>query len=573
MIRLRSALARTRGDDGAALATVLGLSLVMLVLIAIGASITVSGIRKSSTDTAWNGALAAAYAGVDEYKSRLADDPDYIKYGNPAAPFTVASGSASTVSLPTASLNPAFGVTAGGTWASVPGAGNRSQFRYEVDNTTYARTGVLRLRSTGKVGDVTRSIVANVKQQGFIDFVYYTDYEVIDPQWDTDCDPGYEWAGDRGSGCESILFTDDDVLDGPVHSNDTMRVCRSQFLQAVTTLKPTAPYYDNNGCGSATFGDGITGGVSVQMPTTNAAMREEAVCTYTGPTQIVFNAGGTMTVVSPWTRNTLARGGASCGAVGTGTGQLGNPGGATVAVPDHDLIFVQDVPPRSDTTNPNRPNGTSSTVTPPTNVTCTTGSSGGWRLTSGSATVRYPLSSESEAEYSSSTTPAYDCDRGDVFVRGAMNGALTIAATTIYVTGDIAYQNTSSNVLGLVGQSAVWVWNPMNGSSPMNPNGTGNRRIDAAIISVAHSFQVQNHDRGGRRGILTVNGSIAQKFRGVVGTGSGSSTSNGYEKKYVYDQRFISMAPPKFLSPIATVFRVSQYSTVATAFNPDGSPR
>ena len=40
-------------------------------------------------------------------------------------------------------------------------------------------------------------------------------------------------------------------------------------------------------------------------------------------------------------------------------------------------------------------------------------------------------------------------------------------------------------------------------------------RIDAAILSLAHSFTVDNHDCGSQLGSLTVNGAIAQKYRGA----------------------------------------------------------
>ena len=98
---------------------------------------------------------------------------------------------------------------------------------------------------------------------------------------------------------------------------------------------------------------------------------------------------------------------------------------------------------------------------------------------------------------------------------------MTIASENyIYVTGDIAYQNANTDILGLVATNAVWVWNPMNSSnSPIFS--AKNRRIDAAILSVAHTFQVQNYSVGGNRGTLTINGAIAQKFRGPVGLTGG----------------------------------------------------
>ncbi|WP_207552338.1 hypothetical protein, partial [Mycobacteroides abscessus] len=62
-------------------------------------------------------------------------------------------------------------------------------------------------------------------------------------------------------------------------------------------------------------------------------------------------------------------------------------------------------------------------------------------------------------------TAPYACDRGDAFVQGTVDKAVTIAAENyLYVTGDIEYpaSRSASTVLGLIGQRAVWVWNPIN---------------------------------------------------------------------------------------------------------------
>ena len=58
-----------------------------------------------------------------------------------------------------------------------------ASFRYEIDNSEYQDKGMLHLRSTGRVGDVTRSIVADLKQDGFIDYLYFTNYETPDPAY------------------------------------------------------------------------------------------------------------------------------------------------------------------------------------------------------------------------------------------------------------------------------------------------------------------------------------------------------------------------------------------------------
>ena len=74
-----------------------------------------------------------------------------------------------------------------------------------------------------------------------------------------------------------------------------------------------------------------------------------------------------------------------------------------------------------------------------------------------------------------------------------------------------------------------------------------NVRIDAAILSLQHSFIVDNYNCG-RLGTLTVNGAIAQKYRGPVGTGSGGTLATGFLKNYWYDDRLRYRSPPYFLT-------------------------
>jgi len=602
--RLRFAR-RHSGEDGVALAAVIGLGAVMLLLAALALTTATSGMRSASTDQSWSAAGAAAYAGVDEYESRLQADATYVKYGNPASNFSPAATGTPPVGgvvLPPVA-NPAFGVGVGGSWASVPGATNGAQFRYEVDNSQYAAKGTLRLRVTGKVGNSTRSIVANLKQQGFIDFLYFTQYEIMDPaQSSSKCTPSYAWASKSGhdSDCTEIQFADNDIINGPLHSNDTLRVCGSTFNGKVTTSNDTPPYYVKvSGCSSPTFNKSLNpanqpiNAPTIDMPATNSSMIKETRsdlssdvprpgCLYTGPTSIVMAGTGKMTVISPFTKVTNTAGDpassgstpSQCGTPGTGTGQLGSVGGATIPVLDNNLIYVQDVPTRSGDPNYWAANSN------PTYFTCANATNGGFTLKSGSTVgMQYPVSGE---DVPSASPAHYSCRKGDAYVQGTLKGAMTIAAMNyVYVTGDILYSNktdSSTDILGLVGSNAVWVWNPMvtttscggwfGCSSSTGPSLPKNREIDAAILSVAHTFQVQNFDVGGDRGTLTVLGAIAQKFRGTVGQGS-----NGYAKNYNYDTRLRNIAPPKFLAPTSTTYGVTQYAGVATAFNADGSAR
>jgi hypothetical protein len=92
-----------------------------------------------------------------------------------------------------------------------------------------------------------------------------------------------------------------------------------------------------------------------------------------------------------------------------------------------------------------------------------------------------------------------------------------------------------------------------------NPAGQVDREIDAAILTLQHSFMVDGYYCGDPLGTLTVNGVIAQKFRGPVGRG-GNSPTNGYVKNYVYDPRLQFRAPPHFLDPVESAWRVWRYT-------------
>ena len=80
--------------------------------------------------------------------------------------------------------------------------------------------------------------------------------------------------------------------------------------------------------------------------------------------------------------------------------------------------------------------------------------------------------------------------------------------------------------------------------------------IEAAILSLAHSFTVDNWWCGAHARHAHVIGAIAQKFRGTVGQGGGST---GYIKDYQYDERLRFRSPPHFLDPVQAAWRILTY--------------
>ncbi|PZE74094.1 hypothetical protein [Curtobacterium sp. MCBD17_019] len=588
-----------RGHDdeqGAALVAVVGVGAVLMVLAATMLGVAASGTVKSSADEDWTNAMSAAYAGLADYQSKLTADNSYTQYGNPASSFSAGSTFTGQAS------NPAFSIAAG-SWVSVPTSntgGVKEYYRYEVNNRNYYSNGVIKVRVTGKSGNATRSLVADLKGTGFIDYLYFTDYEVSDPAiTGSTCTP--EHLTDSGYSsrvdCNRIQFASADVLEGPVRTNDEFTICGATFDMSVESTAADGAYVKPTGCNSPTFNKAYNGGrtkhvPSIALPATNANLKQETRsdltsstvpnpgCLYTGPTSIVFNSDGTMTVRSPWTKKTEIAGDpassgttpAACGTVGTGTNQLGSTAGQTLAVPNQNLLYVQNVPATTGDPNYWASNAQPNTKSCKGADGTTTGNGIGW-----------PLTNEDTSQLDA-TTP-YGCRNGDVFVSGTVNAKATVAAQNyVYVTGNLTYQDKKDDILGLVGQQAVWVSNPVSKSTSCSYfgcstsytpiNGYKDREIDAAIASNEGTFTVQNYDQGSKSlGTLTVYGSIAQKFRGPVAQSStGGNVGSGYVKDYQYDARLQYEAPPKFLQPVSTNYGITTQVEVKAAYKPDGTP-
>ncbi|TBN57846.1 hypothetical protein EYE40_10840 [Glaciihabitans arcticus] len=612
-------------ESGIALVSVISLSSILALLAVAGIAFSVSSYTKARDDQDYNGALAAAYAAVEEYQSRLANNPAYVRFGNPASKYTSYvnpttpsdTSDMSIVSLP-ATTNPAFGVGKTGTWADVPGSSSNAQYRYEVNNAHYDSEGTLTLRATGRVGSETRSIVADLKQDGFVNYVYFTDFETSDPYDVTSSCYKYAWGtgtAQRPTSCGEIQFGANDVLDGAVHSNDKMVFCGAEFKAKVTTewnpVGTNVRYKKGSGCANpkpATLV--VEASEHIEMPKTNLELKKETRydliasdvpnpgCLYTGPTSIVFKDNGDMVVKSPWTKFTQV--GAALPVANQGRNLIvggkyvcGNPtdlasaAGATVKVPDNNLIFVQDVPAlRAGNAAAQDPNYTVKTSPPNTTVKCDgyyTGPTNNRVWNRPNNGLGYPILGENYAKETGAPANAYKCQSGDLFLEGKLKGKLTVAAQNfVYVVNDVTYKTPADDVLGIVGQEAVVVWNPSTGAasngcittvSASIPNScdsvANGRTIQGAILSVGHTFTVQNYASIGDRGKLNLLGSIAQKFRGPVGTGGDPGT--GYDKVYKYDTRFVNIAPPKFLAPASTTYGVSTWSEINPVYNSDGT--
>jgi hypothetical protein len=153
-----------------------------------------------------------------------------------------------------------------------------------------------------------------------------------------------------------------------------------------------------------------------------------------------------------------------------------------------------------------------------------------------------------------------------VTISGTYGKDLTIASQNdIVVDGDTI--SSGSSLLGLIAEGFIRVHHDVNRGDPDDDDydpsecwnktsGTKNIRIDAAILSLAHSFIVDNYYCGAKLGTLTVNGAIAQYYRGPVGTVSNGSVTSGYVKNYNYNDEFAYRTPPSFIDPVKSAWNL-----------------
>ncbi len=552
---------RTAGEEGFALVTVMlalmALSALSIAIVeyAVGSQVT------SKRDQNWNAALSAAQAGVNDYLHRVNSTSNYASlYGN-------------TGSQTKDPANPAMT-----DFTPVNGSVDE-QFRYWVDSAgnqqSLAKSGSVSLTVTGKVGNAARTLLVSLRVATYLDYLYYTDLEIADPliatsqgslcaaprhSYTQGSVTGYDTTGSNPNSCSLIYFygtsTRQDVINGPLHTNDRLRVCGTpQFKGEASTsypgytptsATPVKPgdklWLGNTGCSNNpqflvnADTTNIDYGDTIPPLPSNSALKTytggaTGGCYYTGPTSIVFNSTGGSTAMTVWSPTTTT---ASPGC------PLGN--GATAAsaqsgkLPDNGVIYVD--------------NTTSSKCSGQNNKNL----------------LGYPKNGDV-------TTPTkYQCTDGDAFVQGNLNGQVTIGANhDIVVTGDVLYHDKAkgstsyqgTDILGLIANRFVSVYHPVDSSGNEVAGFIQNPEIDGAILSVQHSFWNQSYAKGAAAnlGTLTVFGAIAQEYRGPVGTFNGSTGASvtGYIKNYNYDNRLKYLAPPYFLNPTATAFQQSTW--------------
>jgi len=577
-------------------------ALVTVMLLSAAAFAAANGdIHIVSTNDRSKQAYAAAEAAIADYQYHLNQNPDYWRK-------CTATGDATPVNNP-------FTGTDDETrkWRTMPGS--NAQYTIELlpvtGNTCNATkpdtsmidttNGTFRIRATGRLTTdkkVKKSIVATFKRTGFLDFLWYTDLESQDPiVWSkvngcagtptSDTGTNYPtcfatgnaagtkpdlatwgasqcskyWRDGRGSTdypgqfknvtspwytsslsnntwydltryCTEITYGTGEFIKGPFHTNDGILVCDDPIfgrtpadrIEVSASANPdqTPRRATSSGCSDNTQMQGtwLPGSPRLDPPPSNIALSKSAKLTFTGATKIVFNGNGTMTVTNDYqSQKTM-----------------------TYNESPDEVIYVKG------------------------KVSCT-----------------YDPYKPMVYDGTSATANVKDC--GDAVVQGQYQQNTTIGADNdIIITDDLTQVAGGDALMGLIANNFVRVAHPssfdqsgtaqwtdalyslVSGSTQQNLHkapkctnasnvATKNLKVEAAILALTHQWTVDRYGCGAGLGTLSVTGTIAQKYRGVVGIGNGTT---GFIKNYTYDDRLRYRSPPKFLDPVNTAWNVAR---------------
>jgi hypothetical protein len=522
MIRLTPLLPpRLRAEHGFTMIIALGVMFVTSLLLVAAFTAVNGDINNSHENVTKQEAYYAALAGVQEYEYKLEANSNYWENCEPLSS-TLESGERFEVTLlpaeGQAKCNPA------------------NPFETEIESSG-AAANTFRVLSVGCAGASglstcsghsnssvsTRSVVATFKVTGFLDYVYFTQYEDLDPTLNgtnaANCTKYYEEKGvKRASECTTITFASEDSVLGPMHTDDAASItCNKELTFGREKQKPPDVVEINGGtypsCGAGseptynTESKTYSKGVELVAPESDESLGQyvESANTFAGVTHLVLQPKGVA--------NTI----------GVTTVVAGKKVEKTISWPANGLIYVQ-----------------------------------------GSGACGYEFKVAS-SDTSSEATEEEQC--GTVYVEGSYTKSLTIAGAddviidgNIYptsVAGKLGTAPSGAPTLGLIATNFVRLYHPCSGGT--NQSGyMPEPWIYAAILSTSHSFVVDNYACGAKMNNLNVYGAIAQKFRGAVGTGGGGGGGTGYSKEYKYDPRLATEEPPYFLSPLKTGWKVSR---------------
>lgn len=514
--------------------TMIGLALVA-TLVLVGVTAVGSETRFAGYDLNQKRAYEAAKAGIDDYAYHLHTDNGYWAKCTNVAPPNAVNQEGST-----AKRRPVPGSTkAEYAIELIPATTGPNPKTCNSENIVTATAsmleslgdmkGTFRIRSTGFAGKAEVSITATFKPASFLDYVYFTQLETLDPVTFGDEDTveaaeiqcAKTILGGRNAQkipgtnvyCRTISFvsnsTTRDEIKGPLHTNDALVICGKPIFgrtasDAIEVSSPPKGWYKTTETpgGSCSFttspefvGTFRTNSAVLIPPATNTQLETIAEEPFHFEKQVrICLSGDQMTV-----NNSIASG-PDC--TTGGTVLYSGP------TPENGVVYVS--------------SGTCSGAYTPFEIT-------------------YPDLSE--------------C--GNAYIHGSYSGQLTVAAENDIVIDEDLTSSSDEGMLGLIANNFIRVYHPLyenpetkNLECKNGPGKLQDLEIDAALLAINHSFIVDNYDCGSALGTLHVHGAISQKYRGAVGTGGSTGSGTGYIKDYVYDDRLHTITPPSFIEPV-----------------------
>jgi hypothetical protein len=497
--RLRELRDSERGFTMLAAITIMVITSVMVTTAFVAAD---TDIGATQNDQYQKQAYASMRAGINDFVHHLNQDPTYWQTcPRQATPVQVLGGTPDETY----------------TYKPVGANGQACDANNPIPTMIDTSTGTFSMQFSGTAGrtppttanTTTRSVVVSFKRPSPLDYLWYTVFETLDPSVYRPTDPKYaNCAGyyrddppapHRASYCDNIDWVSEDTMNGPMYTEDEYQVCGSPTFgrpgrNDKIESESNQLMHDGGGdCPSPnpTFNGPTQAGVPPPgLPTVNSALRVDALAA----SQKIFGGNTTITLhgdtfdIDATSEST------------DGTTWVPSPP-QTLPLDQYPLVYVDNLTGCADKYSP--------------------------------FDVTYPA-----------TLSNGPC--GTVYVHGNYNGPLTIAAANdVVVNGNVTTATsggklTGPGILGLVANNFIRVMH----SCDQNVSLGDPTVIDAALLALSHSFIVDHYDCGGRIGTLEVNGAIAQRFRGTVGTHSGETISSGYAKDYTYDDRLKSQQPP-----------------------------
>lgn len=551
-------------EGGFTMLITLGVLLVTSLLLVAAFLAAEGDIGLSHHNANFKQAYYAAVAGIQEYADHLQLEPNYWE----TCPrlVNVSIGSKSAPETYTVEPLPAEHPTTG---TEASHCEVKNVFASMIERAGSATGGSFRIEATGKAGESKRKVIATFKQSGFLNYVYFTNYEDEAPELEKGDSPAckeayYDVRQEMQLKCKEIEFASGDSVFGPMFTDDAAEICgkvvfgrtghnppdtveMGEGAHAASGCKNEAEYFDkaksdlNKNEPEATK-EKLEPPESDGSLTTYVLKEANNDYEFDGLTHIVLK-GGTIQVT-----NASLNG--------------GQP--ETIEWPENGLIYVKS----------------------------SSESACGYAFGENYEKQDLDTKAEEEAEAS--------C--GTVYVEGFYAKPLTIAAEhDVVIDGHIlpsaiskegeAPPASDTATLGLIANEYVRVYHPIEeecktvtsftggafgglggkGGKPIeetickqtNKNGSGKLIepwIYAAILTTRGSFIVDNYDKGSgsELGDLNVYGAIAQNYRGIVGTpaSNGNGAATGYLKNYIYDERLAVDEPPYFLQPLNAEWKV-----------------